>query len=98
MDDAKTVIRLKDDLLLAEKNEELYVLDIGSGRVHTFNATAKVIFQLCLEARTLEAITAEYRRYFPVPEEDAREDVTLITKTMARHGLLRPAADNGNAP
>ena len=69
--------QLKDDLLMAEKDEMLYVLDLESGSIHSFNQTGKVIVQLCLEPRSLEEISGEYRQYFDLEADPARARKTL---------------------
>lgn len=81
--------RLKDDLLMTEKDEMLYVLDLESGRIHRFNPTAKVIVQLCLEPRTPEEISEEYRQYFDLEPQAALDDVLALLKQLAAYQLLR---------
>lgn len=81
--------QLKDDLLMAEKDEMLYVLDLESGRIHSFNQTGKVIVQLCLEPRSLEEISGEYRQYFDLEADPAREDVTAMLEKLASSHLFK---------
>jgi len=87
------LIQLKKDLLLAEKEEELFVLDIESGRIHRFNHTAKIIFQLALEPHSPEDIAAEYASRFSLEQAEAEEDVKTIVGMMRQYNLLRPAGD-----
>ncbi len=87
-------IQLKKDLLLAEKDDELFVLDIGSGRIHQFNQTAKIIFQMVLEPRSSEDVITAYARCFSLGQAEAEEDVNSILGMMRQYDLLRPA---GNA-
>ncbi len=83
------MIQLKPDLLLAEKDEDLYVLDIESGRVHCFNPTAKVIFQLCLEPVSFEKIVEEFLLFFPISRGEAIDDIRMILSMMEQYGLLQ---------
>jgi|UniRef100_A0A7C5AMA4 hypothetical protein len=82
-------IQLKDDLLMTEKDEMLYVLDLESGRIHCFNQTAKVIVQLCLKPRSPEEISEEYRQYFGLEAGMAQKDVMAILEKLAFYHLLR---------
>lgn len=85
---AKT-FQLKDDLLMAEKDEILYVLNLESGRIHCFNQTAKVILQLCLAPRSLMEIVEEFRQYFDLEVDLARDDVTALVERLASFHLLK---------
>ena len=80
--------QVKANLLLAEKDELLYVLDVEPGRIHSFNITAKVIFQLCMQPRTEEEIIAEYRNYFELDFSSAQEDVRLMLDMLTQAELL----------
>lgn len=82
------MIQLKPDLLLAEKDGQLYVLDIEVGRVHSFNRTAKVIFQLCMEPIQFDTLLQEFCGYFPIPAAEASEDIQAILQLMNEYGLL----------
>lgn len=81
--------QLKDELLMTEKDEMLYVLDLESGRIHRFNQTAKVIVQLCLEPRSVKEISEEYRQYFDLDAGEAQDDVKALLERLASHHLLK---------
>ncbi len=83
------IYKLKENLLLAEKDEFLYVLDVDLGRVHSFNITAKIIFQLCMEPRTVQEIVDEYRSYFDVSVAVGWRDVNAVLKNLSQYGLLQ---------
>jgi len=89
------MIQLKADLLLAEKDDDLYVLDVESGRVHCFNPTAKVIFQLCLEPVSFEKLVDEFMLFFPIQRGEAAEDIRMILSMMEQYGLLQ-TKDSGS--
>ena len=89
------MIQLKTDLLLAEKDDDLYVLDVESGRVHCFNPTAKVIFQLCLEPVSFEKLVDEFMLFFPIQRGEAAEDIRMILSMMEQYGLLQ-TKDSGS--
>ena len=84
----KKIFKVKQKVLLAEKDGALYVLDIERGRVHRFNQTARVVFQLCMEPVSLKDVIREYILYFDVPESEAREDVLTVISTMEENGLF----------
>ena len=83
------IYQLKDELLLTEKDEMLYVLDYDNGRIHRFNQSAKVIFQLCLEPRTFAEIVREYRAYFDLGEPEAVGDVAGVLQRLASYELFK---------
>jgi hypothetical protein len=83
------MLQMKEALLLAEKNDHLFVLDIESGRVHSFNCTAKVIVQLCLDPILFEDLVLEFQRYFPISRGEAEEDIREVLAMMNKYGLLR---------
>ena len=83
------MIQLKTDMLLAEKDDDLYVLDVESGRVHCFNPTAKVIFQLCLEPVSFDKLVDEFILFFPIQRGEAAEDIRMILSMMEQYGLLQ---------
>jgi hypothetical protein len=74
---------------MTEKDETLYVLDLENGRIHSFNQSGKVIVQLCLEARSLEEISGEYRQYYDLTDAAAREDVAAILEKLASYQLFQ---------
>jgi hypothetical protein len=82
------MIQLKEKLLLAEKADTLYVLDIDSGRVHSFNLTAKVIFQLCMQPIEFDELVQEFLGYFPIDPAEAAEDIRQILELLGRYDLL----------
>ncbi len=82
------IFKVKQGVLLAEKVNILYALDIEPGRVHQFNETAKVIFQLCMEPTSLEDLIQEYILYFDVSESVAQEDVLSVVGAMEKSNLL----------
>jgi hypothetical protein len=88
------IFKVKCDVLLAERDNILYVLDIESGRVHQFNETAKVVFQLCMEPVFLEDVVREYALYFGIAESDAREDVLTVIRVMKGNGLFSEAGND----
>lgn len=67
----------------------LYVLDYYLGRIHCFNQSAKVIFQLCLEPRAFEEIVREYRQYFDLSEAESHEDVAGMLAKLQASDLFR---------
>ena len=89
------MIQLKVDLLLAEKDDDLYVLDVESGRVHCFNPTAKVIFQLCLEPVSFEKLVDEFMLFFPIQRDEAADDIRMILSMLEQYGLLQ-TKDSGS--
>ncbi len=89
------MIQLKTELLLAEKDDDLYVLDVESGRVHCFNPTAKVIFQLCLEPVSFEKLVDEFMLFFPIQRGEAAEDIRIILSMLDQYGLLQ-TKDSGS--
>jgi len=89
------MIQLKTDLLLAEKDDELYVLDVESGRVHCFNLTAKVIFQLCLEPVSFDKLVDEFMLFFPIQRGEAAGDIRMILSMMEQYRLLQ-TKDSGS--
>ena len=91
------MIQLKPNLLLAEKKEYLYVLDADSGRVHTFNPTAKVIFQLCMEPIAFDELVQEYLGYFPIEASEAQADVRMILALFEQYDLLQSGSPSVNA-
>lgn len=82
------MIQLKEKLLLAEKAETLYVLDIDSGRVHSFNLTAKVIFQLCMQPIEFDELVSEFLGYFPIDPAEAAADIRQILELLRQYDLL----------
>lgn len=80
--------QLKPSLLLTEKSDQLFVLDKDTGRVHEFNVTAKVIFQLFLEPRSVDEAVEAFARTFEIEEEQAREDVTEMLDHFRTNDLL----------
>ena len=82
------MIQLKEKLLLAEKAETLYVLDIDSGRVHCFNLTAKVIFQLCMQPIEFDELVSEFLGYFPIDPAEAAADIRQILELLRQYDLL----------
>lgn len=83
------MIQLKQKLLLAEKAETLYVLDIDSGRVHSFNLTAKVIFQLCLQPIEFDELVSEFLGYFPDRScGGGKLDIRQILELLRQYDLL----------
>ena len=82
------MIQLKEKLLLAEKSETLYVLDIDSGRVHSFNLTAKVIFQLCMQPIEFDELVSEFLGYFPIDRAEAAADISQILELFRQYDLL----------
>ena len=82
------MIQLKEKLLLAEKAETLYVLDIDSGRVHSFNLTAKVIFQLCMQPIEFDELVREFLGYFPIDPAEAAADIRQILELLRQYDLL----------
>ena len=82
------MIQLKEKLLLAEKAETLIVLDIDSGRVHSFNLTAKVIFQLCLQPIEFDELVSEFLGYFPIDPAEAAADIRQILELLRQYDLL----------
>ena len=82
------MIQLKEKLLLAEKAETLYVLDIDSGRVHSFNLTAKVIFQLCMQPIEFDELVSEFLGYFPIDPAEAAADIRQILELLGQYDLL----------
>ena len=82
------MIQLKQKLLLAEKAETLYVLDIDSGRIHSFNLTAKVIFQLCMQPIEFDELVSEFLGYFPIDPAEAAADIRQILELLRQYDLL----------
>ena len=80
--------QLKSSLLLTEKSDQLFVLDKDTGRVHEFNVTAKVIFQLFLEPRSVDEAVEAFALTFEIEEEQAREDVTEMLDRFRTNDLL----------
>ncbi|MDP8217848.1 MAG: PqqD family peptide modification chaperone [Candidatus Theseobacter exili] len=80
--------KTKEGLLLAEKDSILYVLEVESGRVHSFNSSAKSIFEICMRPSSVDSITEEYVSYFNISIHIAREDVLLLLDKLVRIGLL----------
>jgi len=91
----KRIFKVKHDVLLAERDNILYVLNVESGRVHQFNETAKVVFQLCMEPVFLEDVIREYALYFGIDESDAREDVLTVISSMKENSLFSEAGNDG---
>lgn len=88
------IYQVKKNLLLAEKDEFLYVLDVELGRVHSFNITGKIIFQLCMEPRTIREIVREYLNYFDVSEAVGLRDVKTVLNKFSQYELLQPGTTN----
>ena len=82
------MIQLKQKLLLAEKAETLYVLDIDSGRIHSFSLTAKVIVQLCMQPIGFDELVREFLGYFPIDPAEATEDIRQILELLRQYDLL----------
>jgi hypothetical protein len=85
---AERMHRVKANLLLAEKENNLYVLDVDAGRVHSFNPTARIIFQLCMAGGTKEEIVQDYIRYFNISTADGQKDVDVVLKIIGDYGLF----------
>ncbi len=92
----KKVFKVKEGVLLAERNNILYVLDVDSGRVHEFNETARAIFQICMEPVSLEEIVKEYTQYFDIPESEAEKDISEVLTVMIENGLLEDGKGDAN--
>lgn len=80
--------RLKPSLLMTEKDDMLFALDVDTGRVHEFNLTAKVIVQLFLDPRDETEAAAEYARTFRISPQQALEDVRFMLERFESNGLL----------
>ncbi len=85
--------QLKPSLLITEKDQQLFVLDKDNGRVHEFNVTAKVIFQLFLEPRSKQEAVEEFARTFDIPTEQAAEDVDAMLAQFRANDLMREIGD-----
>jgi hypothetical protein len=82
--------QLKPGLLITEQDDQLFVLDKDTGRVHEFNMTAKVIFQLFLERREDEEAVEAFARTFDIPTDQARDDVSDMLQRFQDNDLLLP--------
>lgn len=85
--------QLKKRLLAAERDALLYVLDIDPGRVHRFNDSARIVFQLCLEPRAEAEIIEAYARAFGLDPATAAEDARAALAQMEALGLFRGDGD-----
>lgn len=88
-----TPLQLKPSLLMTEKDGKLFVLDKSNGRVHEFNHTGKVIFQLFLEPRTQADAAVEFARYFGISQSQALSDVVSILDLCRANDLLLPGIE-----
>jgi hypothetical protein len=86
-----TVRQLKPDLLITEQDDQLFALDMVSGRIHELNVTAKVIFQLFLEPRDEQDAAEAFARSFGIAPEQALADVRDMLERFRLNDLLLDA-------
>jgi hypothetical protein len=80
--------QIKPSLLITEQDDQLFALDPATGRVHEFNVTAKVIFQLFLDPREEGEAAAAFARTFDIAENQALEDVRTMLAQFRANDLL----------
>lgn len=78
----------RENLVVEEMDDELLVADFTGSKLHTLNATAAVIWELCDGERTDRQIAEELAGYCGVPVSDVHGDVKETLAQFRDKGLL----------
>ena len=79
---------MKENIVTAEKKEHLFILDLDSGKIFEFNATAQFIIDSCVEKKSIEELVMEYAQFFETDRMKAEEDVLSLLKLLEENGLM----------
>ncbi len=71
--------------------DETILFDPANGAIHSLNATARRIWELCDGTRTLEAIAENMEAEYELSAQQSRQDVTIVVGELRTLGLIRPA-------
>lgn len=80
--------RVRRDIEYRELDDGGVVYDTAAGRVHTFNATAAYVWNLCDGGASAEQIAEGLREITGISRDQALKDVTLLLQELSREGLL----------
>jgi hypothetical protein len=82
------VIRLRRDMIAAESDGEMIVLDAERGDFLQLNKTAARIWALLEEPLSFGDLCARLAEQFAVDAADCREDVLAFVGDLSRRGLV----------
>lgn len=73
-----------------EIDGEAVLFDPKRNRVHTLNATAAIVWQLCDGSRTVEQLAEDVALIFGVDSSNVMEDLPTILADFQKAHLIRP--------
>ncbi|HSI19024.1 MAG TPA: PqqD family protein [Sphingomonas sp.] len=82
------IIRLRRDMIAAESDDEMIVLDAERGDFLQLNKTAGRIWALLEEPLTFGVLCARLADQFAVDAADCREDVCAFIGELSQRGLV----------
>ncbi|MBI5185975.1 MAG: PqqD family protein [Nitrospinae bacterium] len=85
----KLNFRKRDGMIVKDMGEETVLYDQEANQVHSLNATAALIYNLCDGYRGLGDIVGEMLSRFNIDEKTARRDVERILSELKEKGILR---------
>lgn len=85
----KSNFRKREDLIVKEMGEEIVLYDQEANQVHSLNATASLIFNLCDGENSTEEIVEEMRSRFDIDEKTVLRDVERVLSELKKKGLLK---------
>lgn len=78
----------RPDVEVREVETELLVLDRRDGKIHQFNHSAALVWELCDGRHSVEEITAQVATAYSAPVDTVKLDVTAIVEQFMTLGLL----------
>jgi peroxiredoxin/uncharacterized membrane protein YphA (DoxX/SURF4 family) len=78
----------RSDVSIAERDDEMVLVDHGSGAVHVLNPTAAIVWQ-CLDGTgSVEEIVGDIAEVFERDKGEVQEAVLEVVRRFGRQGLL----------
>lgn len=86
---ADAVVKVADEIVATEVDEELVILNLRDGTYYGLNRTGRRVWELARKPRRVEEIVRHIAREFGVAEEQAREDVLELIEKLQAYGLVK---------
>lgn len=83
----------RSGMIVKEMGEETVLYDQEANEVHSLNATAALIYNLCDGERGLVEIVEEILSRFDIDEKTARRDVERVLSELKEKGILKERAE-----